>query len=684
MIKFINKGNVLLNKIKKCNNLKFKDLFKNVLITIIYIIGSRFYFLSLRRINGAKMKCFSRIGLNCYYFLGLLILLSAIMTNISIYLIIFKKFSKKHLVNIFLIYTYLFIIDHSTGIARHGLYNMIVFLTILVPIFFILVYIHFLYFFYKKSFLILIILIIPIPLYYLFFNIYKYYYFSCSNWEKGFNNTIIDNNNNYPCKINIPEPHSCYLNSLGSYTDLTAFFRPTCLTRNLLESDRNFFKNYLKELKYSNESNMNSFGLPITNNEKYDSNKYGTILIRKRRRDFFKDINNNIILMDLYNKNKTKYYPNIDRPEIELLIENNIEKMKIIINIQKNKTLIKERNNKLLINKNKYNYKNIIIFFFDTISRNHFHRKFQKTIQFLKEFSKYEPNSKKKNITIFEYFKYHSLNGYSDPNLKATYYAINKNKKGIHIGNYFSENGFIIGRSNTYCGKECIFNRNKLYEHSHWDHENLSLACLKVLYKGFFSHKLNSLTAKCLLGKQIFEYSLDYLEAFWNSYKKENKMFLLQSLEGHEPTNQVVGHLDDILFKFLKTFHSNGLLKDTAFIIFSDHGEHLNWPLYLMNALDYWYERTLPILILIIPNNNLLFENNLYEIMKKNQQIFITPFDIHDTLIHLAFGNNNNMYKNYKSSYGQSLFKKINYKLRYCQSPFYNHYVKLCNCKKKN
>ena len=192
------------------------------------------------------------------------------------------------------------------------------------------------------------------------------------------------------------------------------------------------------------------------------------------------------------------------------------------------------------------------------------------------------------------------------------------------------------------------------------------------------------MTTKCLLGKQIFEYSLDYLEAFWNSYKEENKMFLLQSLEGHEPTNQVVGHLDDILYKFLKTFYSNGLLKDTAFIIFSDHGEHLNWPLYLVNALDYWYERTLPILILIIPNNDLLFENNLYEIMKKNQQIFITPFDIHDTLIHLAFGNNNNMYKNYKSSYGQSLFKKINYKLRYCQSPFYNHNIKLCNCKKKD
>lgn len=183
---------------------------------------------------------------------------------------------------------------------------------------------------------------------------------------------------------------------------------------------------------------------------------------------------------------------------------------------------------------------------------------------------------------------------------------------------------------------------------------------------------------------QIFEYSLDYLESFWNSYKSENKMFLLQSLEGHEPTNQVIGHLDDILYKFLIKFYSNSFLKDTVFIIFSDHGEHINGYLHLAKSQEYWYEKTLPALFLIIPNNNLLFENNLYEIMKNNQQIFITPFDIHDTLIHLAFGNNKEKYKNNKTSYGGSLFKKINYKIKYCQFPFYNNNLGLCNCILKN
>jgi hypothetical protein len=45
--------------------------------------------------------------------------------------------------------------------------------------------------------------------------------------------------------------------------------------------------------------------------------------------------------MDLYNENKTKYYPNIPHPEIEVKIEGDFGKL--IINVHKNETLIKER-----------------------------------------------------------------------------------------------------------------------------------------------------------------------------------------------------------------------------------------------------------------------------------------------------------------------------------------------------
>ena len=40
--------------------------------------------------------------------------------------------------------------------------------------------------------------------------------------------------------------------------------------------------------------------------------------------------------------------------------------------------------------------KNVIVMFFDTISRAHFFRKFPKTISFLNKFSRYETNFSKK------------------------------------------------------------------------------------------------------------------------------------------------------------------------------------------------------------------------------------------------------------------------------------------------
>lgn len=324
----------------------------------------------------------------------------------------------------------------------------------------------------------------------------------------------------------------------------------------------------------------------------------------------------------------------------------------------------------------------ILIIFFDTLSRAHFHRKFKKTGKFLNQFFKYEPNYSIKNMTGFEFFKYHSLNSFTDPNIKATYYGPTSNKKQIHFANYFKKNGFIIGRTNTYCEKEVILNNKKSYIHAHWDHEGLSLACINAFYNGFLISRKYSMIKKCLFGKQLFEYSLEYLESFWTTYISQNKLFLFQSLDAHEPTGEVIGHLDDIFFHFIQKFYSKGWFNNTALIIFSDHGQHLNGPLYLIKSEDFEIEKTLPCLFLFLSNNEQLYKNNLYEIIKSNQQVFITPFDIYNTLINLAFGNNTFFIKKNFNNYGKSLFFEINYKIRFCQSKIYKSQIKICNCKK--
>ena len=71
------------------------------------------------------------------------------------------------------------------------------------------------------------------------------------------------------------------------------------------------------DLKYIKKSNQSHFGYPLTNNNEFKHDLFGT-QIQPGNKSFEGEINNKIILMDLYNNNKTKYYPNATCPEIEV------------------------------------------------------------------------------------------------------------------------------------------------------------------------------------------------------------------------------------------------------------------------------------------------------------------------------------------------------------------------------
>ena len=508
-------------------------------------------------------------------------------------------------------------------------------------------------------------------------------HFSCYNWNKGLNNSFIDNySKDYPCIINIPLPNSCYYSAIGPYFDFTKKYRPTCLDSNLTYEKKIFLKD-MKNLKYYKISKKNHFGYPLTNNNEFEPNIYGTIVFPGNK-SFEKDINEKVILMDLYNKNKEKYYPNISKPEIEIILSKNGGKIEY--NVKKNETLIKEREEIIAKNKNNLMYRNILILFIDTLSRAHFFRKFNKTINFLEQFSNYELNHLNKNMTSFQFFKYNSVGFSTDPNLKAAYYGAQKKGKGIHFANFFKNNGYIIGRINAYCEKETVFSINKpnLYKQVLWDHEGASLGCIKSFYKRFLISRLTSLIPKCLFGKDLNQHSLEYLESFWTAYIDQYKLFLFQTLEGHEPTGELIGYFDKTLYNFLDKFNKKGYFEDTIVFIFSDHGQHLTGPLYLFNSQDFFIERTLPVLFLLIPNDEKLYRDNLYEKIKKNSQIFITAYDIYNTFIQLSFGDNKEEYKKNSISLGGSLLSELNYKKRFCESPIYNHLEiskNICNCK---
>ena len=325
----------------------------------------------------------------------------------------------------------------------------------------------------------------------------------------------------------------------------------------------------------------------MTNNDKFKIIEYGNTFI-KGKKSLEEELHKNIIFMDLYKKNKTKYYPN--EPEPEIYIKFKKGRGKIEIKIQKNKTLIKEKENITNQNNNKLMFKNVIVMFFDTVSRAHFFRKFPKSVSFLNQFSRYETNFSKKKMTIFQFFKYNSIRPSTDANLRAAYYGAKLGGNGTYFAHYFRNQGYILGKTSTYCEKSSLIfsHKNNKLNDIRWDHEGISLSCIKGIYRGFLVHKLISLIKKCMFGKQIFEYALEYLETFLKAYFDNNKMFLFESGEGHEPTGQIIGYIDDFFYKFLYKLYSKHFFSNTTIIIFSDHGNHLNGIGYYFKLKDFF------------------------------------------------------------------------------------------------
>ena len=95
---------------------------------------------------------------------------------------------------------------------------------------------------YKKSKYIFIILFInPFLILIIIYKIYKKHHFFCIDWDKGLNDSYIDNySKDYPCRINIPQNNSCFLAEIGPYIDFSSLYRPTCNDTKLILSQRRY------------------------------------------------------------------------------------------------------------------------------------------------------------------------------------------------------------------------------------------------------------------------------------------------------------------------------------------------------------------------------------------------------------------------------------------------------------
>jgi hypothetical protein len=442
---------------------------------------------------------------------------------------------------------------------------------------------------------------------------------------------------------------------------------------------------FKKAFKFIYKDEFKRYGYPITTNDNFKPQNFISL------NRFVLYIQKNCIPMDLFGKGQ---YKNVPEPEVEIEFDEN-KRGTIHIKVNRNETLVKER--KKIAEKVKSLYNNVLILYLDTVSRMHFYRKLKKVVEIFKPYFKYNINENEKKFTAFEFLKYNSLKAFTYDCIRAMFYgqSIKKEKNGTNLVKYYKERGFITGHTGTTCGREIFAQSPFSYDlnYDNYDHEMISLFCdLNFFSKKYrITYGINSVIQRCFYGKPVYYYAMEYTKLFWEAYKDSKKFFRIHINEGHEITMELISYLENDFAEFIKYFFDNNLLNDTAIFFISDHGNHFFNIWRLINNPEYKGESVLPILLIILPNNKQLYESGLYDNLYENQQTFLTAYDIHDTFIHLAYSDFNDINKeksafiynkvNHYSGRGESLFNAIGQDKRHCKG--YNNYFvneNACQC----
>ena len=267
------------------------------------------------------------------------------------------------------------------------------------------------------------------------------------------------------------------------------------------------------------------------------------------------------------------------------------------------------------------------------------------------------------NFHSFQFFKYHSFKGHTTINYPFLFYGQNRtNLNKTFITKYLKENGFITSEAIDWCGIDNIRTFHNFTQEDIFDH----IFSLCDPNNDYFN--LN--TIRCLYGKQNAEHLIEYTEQFWKKYVNNRKYSIIITNYAHEGTLTVIKYLDSILTNFLDNLFNQNLLKDTIVFLLSDHGTGM--PSIYYSTDFYKIEGNLPILLIMINDRKNITYEQQYKYIYENQQNFITPFDIYNTLGNIIYGNkykniddNSKNSNNFKSHYGTSLFEKMYSKKRY-------------------
>ena len=630
------------------NKIPLIKLFLNILVLIYLLIGRYLYLLSLKGCNKSEYECLFDIQ----YIIDDInyCVRSTFYFTFVLFLIQINLCSKLYIILIFASFGEFILRDHDNNFLNHGILNLLGFFVILfIAEIIILIIVLFRYLYKYKNKIPFITSVISFSIATSIFIFKHKNNFFCKDWDKGLNNTFIDNNSSkYRCKIKIPKT-KCLINIIRPFLDASKITAINC--KNRREQEKYLLKNFLN---ITNDTNIKRIGYPITIGK--DPEIIGKpALYSNTLLQFMK---NNLINMD--NREQLNKLEEYQKPEVIVdFTEDPYGQIKININHKDN--LAKERKIK-----QKNDTKNILFIYMDNLSRNHFYRQYPLTSKFLEKFLSYEgytPNNENEKYHGFEFLKYYKFKGATLTNALPMFSGVNfdPNVNMVSIVRDFKKNGYITANIQDICHKELMdINPLEKYIYIEFDHEYASPNCDPNIYTyGYsFSGGENGIFRKCQYGKESFEYALEYAKKFWNSYKDNKKFIRIVNTYGHEYSGEKSKYTDKPLRDFLQYLYENRKLNNTTVFIAGDHGFALMGVYKILEANDWKAENDLPVFFLIEPDNPKLDYNGQYGEISKNQQTLITAFDIFYTLRWILYGENYknmNLFGNKDS--GECLFK---------------------------
>ena len=639
-------------------------------LTLLLSITSLFcYFKSLEGCVGTQVECLAKLKPSYFFTLGIYGIIAGSTLSLCLLLIFFKRSKLYHLFYLSILYTILILNDFGSSLAKHGSYNFYFLIIIIIAVISLLLLFTFIMDMLKRLNFLTALITLVIVTYLVLTNIPKLSSTSCDNFYMGLGKQNITNIKGED-KCTMKYPKKCIMSKMSGLFDISYYLRKQCSNRDKREKE-NFIQFFRGDLKKANW-----FGFPMSQRfplkEQKNINDFNTKVL-----DNVFDMNNNI-----YNVT----------PEVSLKF-NERNEGEIIMKLIKNETLIKEREANRFINetaKPPLLYKNILFIYIDAISRNHFIRKMKHLTNFIED-KLYHPNitSNKQKHSTFQFLKYNNINSYTQINVGPMFYgkAMNTNG-GNHVIEKFKKQGYITGQSLNLCSRE-VFAVEKHYHvskivWSDFDHENVAMFCDPNYYNRKDPYPLNrgpfSILRRCLYGKDTYEYVFEYAEQFWTAYKDQPKFFRMGFIDAHESTGEVVKYLDEPLTNFLKNWNEKGFLDNTMIFFVSDHGNNMG-EFYKLISDDFEMEKTLGTLFIMIPKiENKEEEDKIIDGLYYNMQKLITPYDLFDTMVHMAYYGNETAINEEKGDNGQSLFTRINGGDRNCRKYKKDMKTECCRC----